>query len=430
MRYRIVKLSEEEVTDSIFEVVDELAANSAGDFNYLTECGESAFILEVESDSFVYVKQDACDWLEVRRRDYYELIEEDDKHYYFKYYFDFYVKNNFTVHTRGCHISFSNYNEAQSFMLSQEPCELKVELMGGNVGSIEQSSETDKFDYEIKLNSEIENHTMLYFRVIGGNRNIFINDYCFDFIEKRTINDNNLEFFRAFDNGVGYTIEEDRKVINERFKKYNIDLFYVGKSNTHKYKDGANGYVENFYYKLTLRHSNDINTRLRFKIYIPNPKDVDKKKIDESLEPNYNWIQDTNNANRTAPPPVQPEPDMVRFNKITEFMTEKPVISVNGITDVYISGDTITLQTNIVNRYGDIEHDSAVVILSTGTWCSGKDNFDYDNERHVIKVSGRDNIYGSERTCKLTVMNAEKSNSIKNFLVKQDKEGKIIVEEN
>lgn len=426
MRYRIVEISEKENT--LFDVVSEINANSQGVFDYLTDCHESAFILEVESESYVYFKKDECNWLEVKRRSNYELVEEEFSHY-FKFYFDFYIKNNFSPSSRSCHITFSNYNEAQDFMLNQEPCEFKVELMGGNVGNITAAVEKDKFDYEIRLNSEIENHTMLYFRVIGGNRSIFINDYCFDLIEKREISDKNLEFFRPFDNGVGYTIEQERDLKIERFKKFNIDLFYVGKSNTYKYDNGTDDYVENFYYILTIRHSNDVNTRLRFKIYIPNPKDVAKEKIEETLVPNYNWIQDTNNANRTAPPPINPE--MVNLYRAFVLSEERPpVISVNGIDDVSISGDTITLRTNVVNRFNDIEHDSAVVIRSTGTWCSGKDYFDYDNEMHVIKVVGTKNIYGSDRTCMLTIMNAEMSSSKKNFLVKQDKEGNIMIEEN
>lgn len=338
--------------------------------------------------------------------------------------FKLYFNENLLPQERFYTVIFTDYNtgETETMLVEQKRCDYKIEV--------------EEQDKEIKLNDgHVEQNIDVY--VYGNTKTCIVNDNYFKLFYKLPEKEDEAEdvvvptndtdeieadtdsepkyAYSKFDYGIIYNLKEDKET--DSYKKYKLNIKYIGKTNNY----------DDYYYQLTLRHRDDIDTRIDIKITPSFGFDSEnsKNKVAQAMKSSISdYVSDNENCKNSS---------MNKFNPIGLLNQKASALSLQELTPIkYISVEKIIdniiyIKTEIRNVNNIIERDSMIYGEKMAAWCSIETSYDFENETHIVFVKCEDNIYKNNRSSFLIIRNAEFPSACKKFIVTQDDNSKVTI---
>lgn len=318
-----------------------------------------------------------------------------------------YINRNLTSKQREMCISFFNKKNGNvdTFFVVQEKCFYKIDC------------EIEEIDFKLK-DEPIE----IEFFIYGNTRKCNITDSNFSIKRK-----NNK--YCPFDRGIGYKLihKGNGKKESKEYSKYVLVINYIG---------NISDLNENDKYSVILQHADNRQTKINVDINISavikenNEEKIEKLFNDKTNKEIPSAISDYENQNNEGRNQPMKKNDMVSVNNIrVNMINTQAIVKLPSLVVNKIEGNVIYIQSNTYNRLNKLEHNSLVVGTKMTKWCTIDDIYDQKNEIHEIIVKCERNRFGIERKSYLILINAERLEGQKKFLVTQNKENEIFISE-
>lgn len=312
-----------------------------------------------------------------------------------------YFEQNLLSSIRNTYINFINKKTGyiDTFFIEQEACFYDIKIEKENYSFINK-----------------ETPISIVFQVYGNTKKCKITNEHF-FIKKEN------EKYYPFDKGLGFKLIKIKNDENNQYIKYSLDIEYIG---------NISNLSEEDMYCVVLQHNDNKDTKkyinINISAIISEENNNKEEKIQEILKDIPNGISDFEYDNNKA------RTDTVEgVNYVLNFKKPNKIIAkvnddIESLILDRIEDGIIYVKSNTYNRNGKLEHNSMVLGSSSSTWCSVDDRYDKENELHEIIVKCTPNKSGNNRKSFLVLTNTENLRNIKKFLILQDKEGNITIE--
>lgn len=323
-----------------------------------------------------------------------------------------YIEQNLLPTYRELCIIFTNKQTGDNitFFIKQKECFYNIECKIDEVSFVERETPIE-----------------IRFKVYGNTKKCNISDDNFSIIKE------NNKYY-PFDRGISYKLKKiPKNEINydideeQVFEEYGLVINYVG---------NISDLNENDKYSVILQHADNRQTRKIVDIGISSvlvEGDIENKldnlfnnKENKTIPSAISVYEEENNSNRTTkyniPKTIQKE--VILRNNSANI---QPVVKLPSLVLDRIEDNTIYIQSNTYNKLNKIEHNSLIIGTKMANWCTIDDIYNNQSKIHEITVTCKTNRFGIERKSYVVLINAERPEGQKKFLVTQDKENKISI---